>query len=1187
MKHSFFSFRLFLIWLILLCAALFAQPAHSQTASGVSSDGKDFYIGFVNPSYNTVANPVVRAFFGVFALVSSYTNNTIRVTYFDSATGVETKPQIYKIPARTGIQVALDTNRMRMNPNGDRAEYTACHITADQPVNIQYFSYGACAGGSYLSLATPALGKKYVIDSYQNNPGELGIECGEFPPPGVEDSHGFFEIIAAFDNTFVTIIPNATTIGGHIGTHSGTGANYLENPYKIILRRGQCYLVKSAGDNTDVDISGSIVESDKPIAVLAGHENAAIGGVSNRQLEGRDFMVEQMIPVDFWDTTGYVSIPLKDSQPADPTTFDGVGENYRMFSWDSTAAKINFFDACTSGELDMTSARLLFPAPERESITCPVDIEGVNGIKFSAMMYDQRNFANAPPYPAPSMMTIIPISRWKTSYMWFVPQNKFENSQAYFVNIIAPPGDFDGTNGILVSFNGGQIRPVKTVIGNEQLFRNIPNHIEGSDTLPLYGLRFKVSPGSYYATSPHPFIVYNYGFRALDPNYDLGDFDCDDYFFSYANPTGASLSSGNPGKFGFTIDSQCTKWNICVHDLRTSNRGIRSVTLLNDSLGIQFSPGKQSVNCHFDSSFDPNNYGEVEFPGTDSVVCFSVLVFNPIQSGYAAVLVTDNAGNKQVADLHYEPAKLSITPGIIPINLSNISVGTDSCFSVILKNNEILPHVITAANLTQGKSFSVSSVQPKLPFSLAPNDSIILKICFTSHDTAHVFDTLLLHADCISIPVQLSGSGGVGLISASDLNFGKAGIADTICRSVSIHNVGTKPFTLTKNWALKGSAAFTFSDSGLLPFVFQPGERIKFTFCYSPSKLGNDTATIQWNTDISSPFTQSVKSYSTLTGEGVIVSWDRSQENDTVICDDTDNVTLYIINFNPPGGAPGHVDSVFLNGPNASDWYILNDQLGILPLKNFNLNPGDSIWVDLVFKPDLNKPLALRYADRQANLVAKIAGDNDQVINLTGSILHAVSHLVGDTLDFGNVSLGAPITRSLLLQNLGDAALIVAGFFPITSPFVSLSGIAPGTILPPHDTIGVLIQITMALDHYTDTTIILAFAFDKSCTDTQFVKLHIAAIKNSVEVIQPYKLLSLRPNPANGNSIILTFDALAENTEVSIFDVLGREMYKRNVIPQSSQTQIELPIGNLQNGVYYARVTLNGRVITEKFEVLR
>src|SRR5471030_1496848 len=98
---------------IYLFAALFALPLQAQTSSGVSSDGKDFYIGLMFPSYNKVAAPETEAFWGAFALISSYSDNIVQVSYFDPLTGKELAPQSYKIPARTGIQVQLDSAHMR------------------------------------------------------------------------------------------------------------------------------------------------------------------------------------------------------------------------------------------------------------------------------------------------------------------------------------------------------------------------------------------------------------------------------------------------------------------------------------------------------------------------------------------------------------------------------------------------------------------------------------------------------------------------------------------------------------------------------------------------------------------------------------------------------------------------------------------------------------------------------------------------------------------------------------------------------------------------------------------------------------------------------------------------------------------------------------------------------------------
>ncbi|HXC07068.1 MAG TPA: IgGFc-binding protein, partial [Bacteroidia bacterium] len=288
--------RIVLPVLLIFIISCFVTTVHAQQ-QGLPVDGRDFYLGFVNPTFNTnppqLADGDFRPFFGMYALISSYTDNTAMVSYFDPVSGVETAPTPYKIFAQQGLAVLLSKQQMMMSDTiGDRPEYRACHITAKRPINVQYFSTGACAGGSYLSIPTNALGKSYVVPSWNDNPG-----VGSGQPYQAELSGGFFLIIGAFNGTHVTITPNGRTDGGHIGVNSGTGASGKPIPYVVTLNRGQCYWVKGDGTNSDNDLSGSTVVSDNPIGVLAGHEDAFIGEApSNGALDGRDYMIEQVIP---------------------------------------------------------------------------------------------------------------------------------------------------------------------------------------------------------------------------------------------------------------------------------------------------------------------------------------------------------------------------------------------------------------------------------------------------------------------------------------------------------------------------------------------------------------------------------------------------------------------------------------------------------------------------------------------------------------------------------------------------------------------------------------------------------------------------------------------------------------------------------------------------------------------------
>src|SRR5258708_4667480 len=135
MKNTIIIFLLFI-----LSGNAFCQQ------QGFSSDGKDFYIGFVYPSFNK--NPdqpgrSVKGSFGVYALISSYDNNQVTISYFDPASGTETVGGIYSLYAKNAIQVQLQIGNMKLSDTGDSAEYKACHISSKKPISVQYFSTGA------------------------------------------------------------------------------------------------------------------------------------------------------------------------------------------------------------------------------------------------------------------------------------------------------------------------------------------------------------------------------------------------------------------------------------------------------------------------------------------------------------------------------------------------------------------------------------------------------------------------------------------------------------------------------------------------------------------------------------------------------------------------------------------------------------------------------------------------------------------------------------------------------------------------------------------------------------------------------------------------------------------------------------------------------------------------------------
>src|SRR5206468_2741449 len=113
------------------------------------------------------------------------------------------------------------------------------------------------------------------------------------------------------------------------------------------------------------------------------------------------------IPCENWDSTGYVSVHLVDAVSAnDPA---GFGENYRVYSNEPNGAFIVLNDG--GQDLPMTSFRLSSPPAEKFNELQSVDFHSENGKKFGVMMHDVRQQGRQGPYPAESMMSIVPISR--------------------------------------------------------------------------------------------------------------------------------------------------------------------------------------------------------------------------------------------------------------------------------------------------------------------------------------------------------------------------------------------------------------------------------------------------------------------------------------------------------------------------------------------------------------------------------------------------------------------------------------------------------------------------------------------------------------------------------------------------------------------------------------------------------
>jgi hypothetical protein len=1006
---------------------LFGSHIHAQ---GISTDGKDFYVGFVNPSFNRVVIPSTAHFFRVYLIVSSYQDNTVSISYFTDD-GTEDTVMKYTVQKRKSIQIPLDLTRIRMTDPGDMIkEYRSVHVTAESPISVQFFSSGADGCGMYTSIPTTLLGRKYVAASYNDNPeGTLAMPGGSGTSV-IDVACGFFEIIGTKNGTTVTITPTTTTQGGkHVGVNKGAGSNGTAMPYTISLNRGQCYMVKSGCTDNQFDFTGSIIESDKPVAVISGHENAGLGSVGGRPLEGRDYMVEQMIPVNHWDNKDYVSIPFVDS---DPYNGDHTGDFYRAIVYDTSTVNVSMSVAGKSGTTIFPLSR--YKTGQAPEIEAPISFTS-NTKPFMAYQIDQTNQSAKQPYPRPSMSELIPISRWKNSYLWFVPSNVDERLQAYFINIIAPKAKFDS---IYVS-KGGQ---KDVLIGQAGLsvvkvYQNIPDHPE------LMGKTYKVVPGSYYARANFPFIIYHYGNRAIDPDGDLGDFDYEDYFFSYASSLGYQYTSPDTGNISITVDTLCNSWKVCVTDNMVGG-SVSSITLLDDPYGDFIIPPSghapyQYFNVTFDPKDDPSGTHEIIFSGDNKSECVTINIQNPGKDGYAPLLLATRDGQTKVIELSLSKSLIAISPDPeTGGNLGLIKVGTahDTMGRFINLPSSQRNYLVTSVSLSgSDTAMKILSVTPALPALIKPGDTLKYAVRFSAHDTSKHFDTLLIATDCSMIRIPLMGEGGCGIIVTSDLDFGYIIIGSSVCiDTLRIKNIGKLPLTLTPDFLLQDTANFSIDPVGVisssnrfytLPYVIAPGDYVRVRICYDPKDEIADSTAVIWKTDIPSPYTLSLKTFSVLrgNGSGPHIVWD--PDTLTYVADTTKKIIkrAFLRNASP---LPTVIDNIMIRGKDSAEFSI--DKMQYIP--PINIDSSVSFWVDIAFTPDMTKPDSIRFVDRHAQAIATNTFDVNKpaILELIGTFktLSVSGDLPLEALTLSpNPSSGGDVTLSFGLEKSSKLSFAV------------------------------------------------------------------------------------------------------------------------------------------------------------------
>jgi hypothetical protein len=226
---------------------------------------------------------------------------------------------------------------------------------------------------------------------------------------GEGTGRGYITIVGGEDGTTVSVRPSTNTLGA-----GGVPPGIAGGTFDVVLDEGDVAQVAVAAEQTS--LTGTRVQSDKPVAVFTGHECAFVPG----DKYACDHLEEQMAGLRLWGTT-FVASRVPPRIPENPET--SLWQIYA--SEDDTTIDLDI----PAGVTGVPAGPLVLDAGETieffaaGNIAAPGDfyVEADKPIAVFNYMTGYENMDGAPQIGDPAMLQLGPVEQFLERYVLLVP----------------------------------------------------------------------------------------------------------------------------------------------------------------------------------------------------------------------------------------------------------------------------------------------------------------------------------------------------------------------------------------------------------------------------------------------------------------------------------------------------------------------------------------------------------------------------------------------------------------------------------------------------------------------------------------------------------------------------------------------------------------------------------------------
>ncbi len=664
--------------------------------------------------------------------------------------------------------------------NSEVPTYGIVEILTNKKTIVYALNSSRLSSDAYSALPVSNWGKEYVVVSVPND---------SYAPPGlIADSiprSSEFMIMASEDSTLVQFSPKAETV-------KGFKPNDLVSIY---LMKGQCYLVQSSqklerglGDQT-----GTIIKSDKPIGVIAGHVRTSIPVLFGEPLsytkrDSKDHVVDMLLPTKIWGSY-YISTPFNIYSAGDLIRVVSIQPNTKVTAIGNNVFR--YFVLASPGDVED-----FYPVGE------PVVWIADKPIQIAQFM--PTSLQDAVQTFDPCMVVLPPTEQFVSRILFEIPSLAISASDQYFNNYVNLVCERAAVNSL--------------TLDGTNLLSKYPRLIDQQIPNTQYNwLVVPIKPGVHdFRADTGRFSGIIYGTAPED---------------SYALSLGLSLLKTTivdtaPPLYTFRAD--CDKIHVTATEQVSANSiGLDDITILKDST--------------FNYIWKIDSAGE-----NTTTLSLDAEPIDITKNGRIVIITRDKLGNGRQLTYVYNALSLEVRDNIV---FKSVNWKDSTCEKVTIRNKGTDTIVFLSSSITGDARVNFDGIIPLVNQRLAPKDSVTFWVCFKpKNDSSSLNAQLQITLPCNrKITIPLTGDVAAPSLVVRGHDFGKVLLGDTSCANVYTINNGNTDIHLTSIALSPIEPAFRYDSTGLFPLLLHPGDTLTIPVCFIPSerRLYSQFGTVQ------------------------------------------------------------------------------------------------------------------------------------------------------------------------------------------------------------------------------------------------------------------------------------------------------------------------------------------------------